>query len=41
MEYAVFRNGVKMPMLGLGVFRVTDETQCRDAVYEAIKAKPQ
>ena len=38
MEYAVFRNGVKMPMLGLGVFRVTDETQCRDAVYEAIKA---
>lgn len=31
-------NGVKMPMLGFGVFQVTDLVECENSVMEAIKA---
>ena len=37
MEYVTLNNGVKMPMLGLGVFRITDLTECEEVVYQAIK----
>lgn len=30
-------NGVEMPILGLGVFQITDLSQCEEVVYEAIK----
>lgn len=30
-------NGVKMPLNGYGVFQITDEKQCEDCVYEALK----
>lgn len=35
MEYVTLANGVKMPMLGLGVFQVPDFTQCEQAVLDA------
>lgn len=38
MEYTVLNNGLKMPMEGFGVFQVRDKEECRQAVYEAIKA---
>lgn len=38
MEYVVLNNGVKMPILGFGVYQVTDQQECEDAVYNAIKA---
>lgn len=37
MEYVTLNNGVKMPKLGLGVFRVTDQAQAEDMVYQAIE----
>lgn len=37
MEYTTLNNGVKMPKLGLGVFRVTDLAEAEEAVYQAIK----
>lgn len=38
MEFVELYNGVKMPMLGFGVFRITNEKECEEAVYQAIKA---
>lgn len=38
MEYTVLNNGVKMPMLGYGVFRMTDEKECEEGVCQAIQA---
>ena len=38
METIRLNNGVEMPMEGFGVFQVTDETQCEQAVAEAIGA---
>jgi len=38
MEFKTLNNGVKIPMLGLGVFRINDPTECEEAVYQAIKA---
>ncbi len=35
MEYATLNNGVKMPMLGYGVFKVTPE-ECESCVRNAI-----
>jgi 2,5-diketo-D-gluconate reductase A len=29
-------NGVEMPLLGFGVFQVTDAEECERSVYEAI-----
>ena len=36
MEYRTVANGVKMPMLGYGVFQVRDHEQCRQVVKDAI-----
>lgn len=36
MEYATLNNGVKMPMIGFGVFQVTDQRQCQQAVEDAL-----
>ena len=38
MDYAILNNGVKLPMLGYGVFRMPDERECEEAVYQAIQA---
>lgn len=37
MEYVILNNGVKMPKLGLGVFRVENLDECEELVYQAIK----
>ncbi len=37
MEYRTLANGVKMPMLGYGVFQVRDHEQCRQVVKDAIR----
>ena len=37
MEYVILNNGLKMPMLGFGVFRVPDKEECAESVYQAIK----
>lgn len=36
MEFKKLNNGVKMPMLGLGVFQVADAFECERAVSEAL-----
>lgn len=36
MEYRTLANGMKMPMLGYGVFQVRDHEQCRQVVKDAI-----
>lgn len=36
MEHVTLNNGVKMPVLGFGVFQVTDEKVCEQAVYDAL-----
>lgn len=38
MEYVTLNNGLKMPMVGFGVFRVSDKKECEESVYQAIKA---
>ena len=38
MEYQTLNNGLKMPMVGFGVFRVPDKKECEESVYQAIKA---
>lgn len=38
MEYITLNNGVKMPAVGFGVFRITDEVECEEAVLKAIQA---
>lgn len=37
MEYKTLRNGIKMPMAGLGVFQVRDKEECRQSVLNAIR----
>lgn len=37
MEYTTLRNGLKMPMLGFGVFQVAAGAECKDSVLEALK----
>ncbi|MFC6175958.1 aldo/keto reductase [Companilactobacillus huachuanensis] len=37
MEYITLNNGIKMPKLGLGIFRVNDLNQAEETVYQAIK----
>jgi len=37
MKYVTLNNGVKMPALGFGVFKVEDGNVCVDAVKEALK----
>lgn len=36
MEYKTLSNGIKMPMLGFGVFQVDDQRVCEKVVGEAI-----
>lgn len=38
MKFTVLNNGVKMPMEGFGVFQVTDQAQCEQAVLDAIES---
>ena len=38
MEYVTLNNGIKMPKIGYGVFRMTDAAQCEEAVVQAIRA---
>ena len=33
----VLNNGVKMPPIGYGVFRMTDLEECENAVVQAVK----
>ncbi len=37
MQKIVLNNGVEMPILGFGVFQVTDVNECERGVYEAIR----
>ncbi len=37
MEYVTLNNGVKMPILGFGVFQIRDPKECENAVLEALK----
>ncbi|GEA16258.1 2,5-diketo-D-gluconic acid reductase [Moorella sp. E308F] len=36
MQKVVLNNGVEMPILGFGVYQITDLTQCEQCVYDAI-----
>ena len=38
MEYKILNNGVKMPVVGFGVFQVKDEEECKRVVLDAIDA---
>ncbi|RZK27667.1 MAG: aldo/keto reductase, partial [Hymenobacter sp.] len=38
MQTVELNNGVKMPLLGFGVFQVPDPQECENSVFEAIKA---
>lgn len=38
MQTVTLNNGVKMPIIGIGVYQVPDAEQCENAVYEALKA---
>ena len=35
MEYQTLNNGLKMPIVGFGVFRVPDKKECEESVYQA------
>ncbi|WP_088012789.1 aldo/keto reductase [Gottfriedia acidiceleris] len=36
MQKVVLNNGVEMPILGFGVFQIQDESECEQAVYDAL-----
>ena len=38
MQKIVLNNGVKMPILGFGVYQVTDAKECENSVFDAINA---
>lgn len=38
MQKVVLNNGVEMPILGFGVYQITDLEECERSVYEAIRA---
>ena len=38
MKYVTLNNGVKMPILGFGVFQIDDMKECEEAGYNALKA---
>ncbi len=38
MQNVTLNNGVEMPIIGFGVFQVTDPNECEQAVYEALMA---
>lgn len=33
----ILNNGISIPKIGYGVFRITDEKECENAVLEALK----
>lgn len=37
MEHIVLNNGLEMPILGFGVFQVTDAEECERSVYQALQ----
>ncbi|ECI4594736.1 aldo/keto reductase [Salmonella enterica subsp. salamae] len=37
MEYSILSNNLKMPMVGFGVFKVTDKEECQQSVLSAIR----
>ncbi|MBD8837552.1 aldo/keto reductase [Paenibacillus sp. FSL K6-4396] len=38
MQTVTLNNGVKMPIIGVGVYQVPDVDECENTVYEALKA---
>lgn len=38
MDYVTLSNGNPMPMVGFGVFQITDAKQCEKAVLDALDA---
>jgi len=38
MQTVTLNNGVKMPLLGFGVYQIQDSTECEQSVYDAIMA---
>jgi diketogulonate reductase-like aldo/keto reductase len=38
MQTVTLSNGVKMPLIGIGLWQVTDQLEAENAVYEALKA---
>ena len=38
MEYVTLNNGVQMPILGFGVYQITDSAQCEQAVVDAVES---
>ena len=38
MENVTLNNGVQMPLLGFGVYQITDQAECEQAVYDALMA---
>lgn len=38
MEYITLNNGIKMPAIGFGVFRMTNQDECEEMVYNAIES---
>lgn len=38
MQKVMLNNGVEMPILGFGVFQITDQNECEQSVYDAIMA---
>jgi 2,5-diketo-D-gluconate reductase A len=38
MEYVTLNNGIKMPLLGFGVFQIPDPAECERSVIDAIAA---
>ena len=35
-QTVTLNNGVEMPMIGFGVYQVSDPQQCENTVYEAL-----
>lgn len=38
MKYVKLNNGVEMPLLGFGVYQISDPEVCEQAVYDALMA---
>ncbi len=36
MEYVTLNNGIKMPILGYGVYQIPDQEECEKCVLDAI-----
>ncbi len=37
MQHTVLNNGIEMPILGFGVFQMTDQRECANSVLNAIE----